>query len=304
MKFKVIHLTGTAGFVGTCVREILVASGYEVIGYDYQVSSNENLHPSEIFSRLEEMSEAEQLIIHLGAVASTSSAKVHLIQERNVEFTERLANHAAKNNVPVIFASSAAVYGVDMKVSRELEPKNLYGLSKLKGEEALRKHYKDSIGDLLVLRLFNIFGEGEIKKEDMMSIPSRFIIDAIKLQKIEIWKSELVHNQSRDFVYVKDIAEIICRLVEEHPWTEVCIDVGTGNSVKFEYVAELLSKLSEIKTEFSNFPSYIEPRSYQHFTRANTEGLFRLIGVFNFKTLEECINGMWQHYYDLMTTVK
>ena len=304
MKFNAIHLTGTAGFVGTCLREFLVTRGYEVIGYDYQFSSNENLHPNEIFSKLEQMSETKQLIIHLGAVASTSSLKAHLIQERNIEFTEKLANHTAKNNIPLIFASSAAVYGVDMNVSRELEPKNLYGISKLESEQALCEQYKDSFGDLLILRLFNVFGEGEMKKEEMMSIPSRFIIDAIKLQKIQIWKNDSVNNQSRDFIYVRDLAEIICRLVEEHPWSESCIDVGTGNSVKFEYVAELLSKMGEIKTEFSNFPSHIEPQSYQHFTRANTQRLFRMIGVFKFKTLEECLKSMWQHYYDLTTIVE
>lgn len=300
MKFKKIHLTGAAGFVGTYVRELLVDRGYEVIGYDFQSSLNENLNPHEIFSKLAEKLETKQLVIHLGAVASTSISKAHLIREQNIEYTRKLANYASKYDIPLIFASSAAVYGVDMLVSCEPEPKNVYGMSKLESEEDLRNQFQHSLGNLLMLRLFNIYGEGEFKKAEMMSIPSRFITDALKFRKIQIWTNERIRDQSRDFVYVKDIAKIICILVEKHPWIESCIDVGTGISVKIEHVAELISQIHEIKTEFSDFPSYIESQNYQHFTKAKTEDLARLIGVFEFTNLDDRISDMWQYYSTLM----
>jgi len=296
LKFDLIHLTGSSGFIGKSIRNILDIQGYRVIGYDFHPASVITHKPEELFENLKAYESRSQVVLHFGAVASTSSKHSHLISTRNIDYTSKLASFCSGRRIPVVFASSAAVYGSDMRLISEVNPQGQYGKSKLAGEDSLTSSFKNTLSDLVVLRLFNVYGSDEVKKAEMMSIPSRFIIDGITRRKVQIWNSKEITGQSRDFIYVRDIAEIVLRILEQHPWNEVLMDVGTGDPWSFEKVASLVSAKNSSLIEHVNFPHLINPANYQVFTRANTTNLEKVIGKFVFSRLDYNFDSIWDFY--------
>ena len=296
MKFDLIHLTGANGFIGKSIRNILDTQGYRVIGYDFESASVITHKPEELFKNLKTNESKSQVVLHFGAVASTSSKHLHLITTRNIDYTSKLASFCSGRGIPVVFASSAAVYGSDMRLISEVNPQGQYGKSKLAGEDSLTSSFKNTLSDLIILRLFNVYGSDELRKAEMMSIPSRFIIDGITRRKVQIWNSAGITGQSRDFIYVQDIAEIVLRILGQHPWNEVLMDVGTGDPWSFEKVASLVSAKNSSLIEHVNFPNSINPVNYQVFTRANITNLEKVIGKFTFSRLDYNFDSIWDFY--------
>lgn len=296
MKFDLIHLTGSNGFIGKSIRKILDTQGYKVIGYDFQSASVITHKPEELFENLKTHESRSQIVLHFGAVASTSSKHSHLITLRNIDYTSKLASFCSGRGIPVVFASSAAVYGSDMRLNSDVSPRGQYGVSKLVGEDSLTSSFKNTLSDLIILRLFNVYGSDELRKAEMMSIPSRFIIDGILRRKVQIWNSKLITGQSRDFIYVRDVAEIVFKILGQHPWNEALMDVGTGDPWSFEKVASLVSAKNSSLIERVDFPDSINPVNYQVFTRANTSNLEKVIGKFAFSRLDYIFDSIWDFY--------
>jgi ADP-L-glycero-D-manno-heptose 6-epimerase len=268
-----------------------------LICYDYKRKSNLTKNPSDLKAFVKKYSAKKQIVIHLGAVASTSHLEKELIQERNINFTEDLGKFCAENRIPIIFASSAAVYGRDMQKSREVSPLNFYGESKRFGELSLLSSYYKNPSDIVICRLFNVFGFGEQSKGTMMSVPSRFILDAITSSKIEIWGINQDFVQSRDFISVEDVVEILCLLISRYPWSTNLIDLGSGISSSFLDIAHQIETFKPIEIKLGKFPSYLDSQSYQVITKANTFPLFGLVGEYNFSPLSLKLKMLWERYH-------
>jgi len=296
MKFEIIHLTGASGFIGSKLNQRLTKEGVKVFSYDFKNISKVNLEPKRIKDMLQENLDKQQIILHFGAVASTSDLEIEEVREKNVEYTFWLSKIAANLDIPFVFASSAATYGRDMQATRDVNPLNYYGSSKARGEEFLISQYRNHLSNLIVCRLFNVYGFDERGKGSMMSIPSRFILDCLTTKEIDIWKLEEGLNQSRDFIHVEDVVEIIIQIIQRHPWSETLVDLGTGESVAFIKIASLLSKLNEATVNFIKFPNSFDSSTYQVFTKADLSNLNRLGILHKSNSIESNLDELLSQY--------
>ena len=196
-----IAVTGASGFVGRSVAEKLIESGIEVIpvsrsNTDYSVES------------LVQILQGADKVIHLAAVrgGDGSMSDYH----DNERITENLLNAMAEGDADrIIYASSRMVYsGEDAIPWKETDipaPNSLYGVSKLEGEN-LCSYYsrKHGFGSTCV-RIAQVMGTGE-KVRNMMSV---FLEKASRGEQLKvIGKSQA----KRQYIYVKDLAEVIRRI--------------------------------------------------------------------------------------------
>jgi ADP-L-glycero-D-manno-heptose 6-epimerase len=295
-----IVVTGSQGFVGNNLLNQLDLLSVPFIKIDYKQNLTDTImHPDEFLDLISEkhspVSEARQ-IIHLGAYANAADPRSENFQKQNTEFSYNLVKFCSSKSVPMIFASSAAVYGS----GNPLKVISPYAKSKLATEEAILASHSPNIH---ILRLFNIWGSGEFHKKGMMSIPSRFSLDALKNRKIEIWtkksNSHEMFEQSRDFIHVSDVVKVLIRLINFNSDSTLVMDVGCGESITYLEIARRIAK--EIDSEILNspFPENINLDYYQFYTKANTDKLLEIFPNFKFADLDtelkNLINGFKLH---------
>ena len=163
----------------------------------------------------------------------------------------------------VAFASSAAVYGLTDKPSKEtdpINPHNDYAASKAMGELLFRRYRPDGV----VLRYFNTYGQGENSKGDYKSIISQFIETIAERGEVVVYGDG---EQRRDFVNVKDVARITLELGMKASGT---FNVGTGKAVSWNEIIGIL-RASGLKFHVRYIPNPIP--SYQNFTQAEVSKL-------------------------------
>lgn len=143
------------------------------------------------------------------------------------------------NPTKLVFFSSAACLGDPyQKINSPLSP---YGVSKLASEEYLRVYNRLYSIPVIICRIFSIFGEFNTKQ---------MIYDTVK--RFEKDKDNIViyNPQSvRDFIYVKEVAEIIRYLIKKAEFNCEVYDVGTGNSITVEEMTKQIMKLMNIKSQ-------------------------------------------------------
>jgi len=159
----------------------------------------------------------------------------------NVNGTENIFRIAQKNNTKVVFASSSSVYGHqnDVPISEDAEksPINPYGKTKL-DDEILMKKYSEMGVDIIGLRYFNIFGEGQTI--EYAGVITKFI-DRLKSKKPPIIFGD--GKQIRDFIYVGDIVEFNLLAMKSNK-SNLLINVGTGESISVLELANMMIKIS------------------------------------------------------------
>ena len=200
-----IAVTGASGFVGTSVAEILIESGIEVIpvsrgNTDYSVEN------------LVQILQGADKVIHLAAVRGGDGS---MSDYRDNEYiTENLLSAMALGDADrIIYASSRMVYsGEDAIPWKETDipaPNSLYGISKMEGENLCsyysRKHGFSSTS----IRIAQVMGTGE-KVRNMMSV---FLEKATRGEQLKVIGES---RAKRQYIYVRDLAEIICRLALEN----------------------------------------------------------------------------------------
>ena len=213
-------VSGGAGFIGSHVVDILLEKGLDVIVLDdLSTGRKENLNPKAKFYVVDIRNESihdifkEQkpdYVFHLASQIDLRKSIKDPIKDAHINILGSLNLLEASINYGVkkfIFASSAAIYGGEVKVptseSEEAKPISPYGISKFSIENYLEFYRKNYGLDSVVLRYSNVYvprqnssGEG--------GVISIFVNKAISDEKIVI---NGLGNQTRDFVYVKDIAE-------------------------------------------------------------------------------------------------
>jgi ADP-L-glycero-D-manno-heptose 6-epimerase len=184
----------------------------------------------------------DDIIIHLGATTNTMSGLKECLFN-NFLFTIRLFNKCKKIKCKLIYASSASVYG------NGFLPLNYYAWSKLLTDIYINNR---AVG----LRFFNVFGEGEEHKKEMMSIPSK-----IKKGYNKLFQG--TKNHSRDFIYVKDVCDVINYFTKNYILGTY--DVGSGKTTK-------ISNLFKTKYETIPLPHNLKNK-LQTNTKANLTNL-------------------------------
>lgn len=292
-------LTGGAGFIGSCILRTLNDQGIsDIVVVDHIASTEkwrnllnkkyrEYIHKDVFLERLKsgEFSDVSA-VIHMGACSSTTENNFDYLWMNNVEYSKILWSFCAKNGIPLIYASSAATYGDGMdgfddrtSIDR-LRPLNGYGYSKQVFDQWTKKQ-EEKPPQYVGLKFFNVYGPNEYCKGSMASMVFHGYRQIKAEGKIRLFKSENDYyadgRQERDFVYVKDVCNVIAFFLEHSEWSGI-YNVGTGRAQTF---AELASAVfdalgREPVIEYIDMPASLKEK-YQYHTQAEI-GKLRNVG--------------------------
>lgn len=295
-----ILITGGAGFIGSNIAARLQREGHDIVVADSFGTDDKwkNLSKTELMSLVtpDEMLQFTErhrtditCVIHMGAVSATTETNVDWIIKQNYRLSTDIWNFCASNEVPLIYASSAATYGDGSKgfdddlapISlAQQRPLNPYGWSKLLFDQFVARQVSRGFPcppQYVGLRFFNVYGPNEYHKGSMKSVIAHMYPSAAAGNAVRLYRS---HNpewtdggQMRDFVYVKDCADVIAWLVE-HPRVSGLFNLGTGKARSFLDLAEALFKSlgTSPLIDFVETPEAIRDR-YQYFTQARMDRL-------------------------------
>lgn len=311
-----IVVTGGAGFIGSALvwklnqrgrSDILVVDRMGT-GPKWKNLSKRNiagiLHKDEFLPWLEgEGANAHiEAIFHLGASSATTETDVDYLVKNNLNYSIKLWNYCADVRIPFIYASSAATYGdgaYGFDDEETLVPKlnalNPYGFSKQKFDDiVLRLPRKPPFW--AGLKFFNVYGPQEYHKGGQSSVLCQWIPQVQKTGKIRLFKSYRSGiadgEQLRDFVYVKDVVDVMWHLFKDGGRTadSSIYNVGSGKARTFVDLAKAMFKAMpniEESIEFIDMPEILRSQ-YQYFTEANLKNLREKAGYrASFTSLEE-----------------
>ncbi len=217
-------------------------------------------------------------IVHMGACSSTTEKDAEFLMRNNLRFSQEVCRYALRVGARFIQASSAATYGDgthgfsdDPALAFRLRPLNMYGYSKhLFDLWAIREKL---IGRIASLKFFNVYGPNEYHKGPMRSVVVKAFEEISARGRISLFKSARADyadgEQRRDFVYVKDCAELVAWLVE-NPDCNGLFNVGTGRSASFNELARAVFAALKIPeaVEYVDMPEELAEK-YQYFTEAD-----------------------------------
>lgn len=270
---RTILITGGAGFVGSHVAERCLESGYRVVVIDNLSSGcRENVPPDAEFCELD-INDPElsllvskirpDAVVHLAAQASVAKSVDEPDKDAavNILGTLRVLEAARMSEVRnVVFASSAAVYGaprvVPITESCVPDPVNPYGVAKLTAERYIRVYCSLYGFRAVVARFANVFGPRQ-RAEGDGGVVAKFLGAMVRGDRPVVYGDG---HQSRDFIYVKDVAEAIYQALQylfarEQPDFLVA-NISTGESIS---LLELLKLLREL-IPGSLYPEHRPPR--------------------------------------------
>lgn len=316
----IIIVTGGAGFIGSCVVRTLNDMGIENIVIVDNVASTEkwmNMRNKKYIEYISRDIFLEKLgarkwgkisgIIHMGACSSTTESNFDYLWTNNVEFTKTLWKYCTEEQIPLIYASSAATYGdgingfddgCDIDV---LRPLNGYGYSKQVFDQWTLKQ-ENKPGQCVGLKFFNVYGPNEYFKGSMASMAYHGYKQLRADGKIKLFKSCNPNyadgGQLRDFVYVKDICKVI-KFFIEHPEHSGLFNVGTGRAQSFyELVSAVFESLGlEPNIEYIDMPIHLREK-YQYYTKAEMKKIYDLGYKDNFMSVQEGVRDYVLGYLD------
>ena len=289
-------VTGGAGFIGSCLVWKLNSEGLtDIIVVDHLDSSRKwrNLAGKEVQDCIDKdkfLADLEKnkfkakldVIIHMGACASTTETNATYLMENNYMYSKRLAQWCLGQKVQFLYASSAATYGAggsgysdEDKATLKLKPLNMYGYSKQLFDLWLIKNRLS--GKVTGFKFFNVFGPNEYHKEGMRSVIAKNFDSLVKEKKLRLFKSYRKDyadgEQRRDFIYVKDAIDIIYFFLE-HKAKKGIFNVGTGKARSWNDLAKAIFSVLAIKPNIEYIEMPLEIREkYQYFTQADLRKL-------------------------------
>ncbi len=316
-----IVVTGGAGFIGSAVVGKLNLEGVDdiVIVDNLETSAKwKNLVKRRFVDYLDRDDFLDlvlddkvpfdvEAIVHMGACSSTTEKDADYLMENNYRYTAQLAQWAVEKNIHFIYASSAATYGDGSKgfsdddgVSAELRPINMYGYSKqLFDLWVLRNGLEKKI---VGIKFFNVFGPNEYHKGDMRSVIHKSFGQIRETGKVKLFKSHRPDfrdgEQKRDFVYVKDCAEVIWWLLENREVTGI-FNLGTGHARTWKDLTRAVFAAMgvEPKIEYIEMPESIR-QQYQYFTEAKMDKLLSIGCPVQFSLLEDAVSDYVINYLE------
>src|SRR5256885_11103412 len=178
-------VTGAAGFIGSrLVRGLNRRGVSEVIAVDNLAHGDkfrnlvdcaiaDYIDQAQLAARLENLSGAVEAVFHQGACSDTMETDGRYMMENNYRYSARLLEWCQEEEVPLLYASSAAVYGAGPEFREERrceQPLNVYGYSKFLFDQYARRILGTSTSQVVGLRYFNVYGPNEAHKGRMASV--------------------------------------------------------------------------------------------------------------------------------------
>ena len=302
-----IIVTGAAGFIGSCMVKRLNDAGYtDVLAVDdfSRPDKNRNLEGKQLWGQVDrlhfvrwlERNHADvQAVLHLGARTDTTETNVAIFDELNLEYSKALWMLCAGFDIPFIYASSAATYGLgelgytdDHALIPQLKPLNPYGQSKQDFDvwllDAIR-HESPAVHrpPLAVSRhwagfkFFNVYGPNEYHKGRMASVIMHTARKIKATGAMQLFRSHRPDfkdgEQSRDFIYVKDVVDVLLYFLENKPANGI-YNLGTGKARTFLDLAKGTFHALGIEPNISFIDTPADIRdTYQYFTQADMSKL-------------------------------
>jgi len=306
-----IVVTGAAGFIGSCLISRLNAANFNaIIAVDdfSRADKNKNLEGKRIqervsrevfFSWLEKNHEHIEFIFHIGARTDTTEFNKAIFDELNLNYSKKVWEACCKHQLPLVYASSAATYGLgehgyvdDENIITKLKPLNPYGDSK-NDFDIWAVAQKEKPFFWAGLKFFNVYGPNEFHKARMASVIFHAFHQIRNTGKMKLFKSHVPEfkdgEQIRDFVYVKDVVEVIFFLMN-HRKNSGLYNLGTGKARTFKDLAKGTFKALGVaeNIEFIDTPIDIRDK-YQYFTEADMRKLISIGYDKPFTSLEDGI---------------
>jgi ADP-L-glycero-D-manno-heptose 6-epimerase len=322
-----IIITGAYGFIGSCLVSFLNQQGFEnlilVDEFDADEKELNLLHKKylvrvereNLFDWLIKEKPAVDFVFHLGARTDTTEFDYSIHQKLNVEYSQHVWNYCTINNIPLVYASSAATYGEgefgyddNHEIVEQLHPLNPYGISKNEFDKWVL-HQKDHPPFWAGLKFFNVYGPNEYHKARMASVIFHSFNQIKQNGKVKLFKSHKDGfdngEQLRDFVYVKDVVNVCYWMMLQtlggfgtlQGLQPGIYNLGTGTARSFnDLVKATFTGLDLQPTiEYFDMPGDIRDK-YQYFTEAKMEKLITAGYTTPFFSLEEGVDDYVRHY--------
>ncbi len=313
-----IVVTGAAGFIGSCLISKLNNEGHEnlILVDDFsQLQKIDNYHTKKFIHKIErsdflnwfeEHATEVTFVYHIGARTDTTEFNVELFNELNLNYTKSIWSTCTKHFIPMVYASSAATYGLgefgyddDETKIPLLKPLNPYGDSKNDFDKwALTQ--KSNPPKWAGFKFFNVYGPNEYHKGRMASVIFHSFNQINEKGQVKLFRS---HNpnytdggQLRDFVYVKDLVDVLYFTYGENIKSGI-YNLGSGKARTFLDLAKATFKAlgKEPNIEFIDTPIDIRDK-YQYFTEANMAKLIAQGYDKPFTSLEDGVHDYVTNY--------
>jgi ADP-L-glycero-D-manno-heptose 6-epimerase len=300
-------VTGAAGFIGANLVKALNARGEtDIIAVDNLERADKaaNLADCDIADYIDKRDFIERVasgrfdakvsaVLHQGACSDTMETDGRYMMENNYRYSAALLDWCQARRVPLVYASSASVYGAGsvFTEARENErPLNVYGYSKFLFDQVVRRRMAKATSQIAGFRYFNVYGPRESHKGRMASVAFHFFNQYRSEGRVRLFEASAGYGpgeQVRDFVSVEDVVAVNLHFLA-NPARSGVYNVGTGRGETFNAVAratinavrrgrgeEALS-LEELKAsraiEYIPFPPQLVGK-YQSYTQADMSAL-------------------------------
>jgi len=297
-------VTGAAGFIGSKLLEALNRQGItEILAVDNLENADKfrNLVPCEVedyldkrefLARLEagQFDGAIDAVLHQGACSDTMATDGRYVMENNYGYSRALLDWCQEEEVPFLYASSAAVYGEGkngFRVARECEaPLNVYGYSKFLFDQLVRRRLDGRSAQIAGLRYFNVYGPNESHKGRMASVAFHAFHQFKAEGRVKLFVGSGGYadgEQRRDFIHVDDVVAVNLHFLEYGEMSGIW-NCGTGRAQSFNEVAAAVlntargtqSSPAELAAqkliEYIPFPPQLAAK-YQSYTEADVSAL-------------------------------
>jgi len=313
-----IIVTGAVGFIGSCLVGKLNDLGQTnlVLVDDFSnKEKNKNLLGKQFSAQVErnifvdwlkENASSISAVYHIGARTDTTEFDVAIFDELNLNYSKDLWRICSEYKIPFVYASSAATYGMgefgfvdSHEVVEKLAPLNPYGDSKNDFDKwALKQDAQPSFW--AGFKFFNVYGPNEFHKSRMASVIFHAVKQINETGGMKLFRS---HNpeykdgeQLRDFVYVKDVVEVLTFMMREKKENGL-YNLGSGKARSFKALVNATFKAlgKESAISYIDTPEDIRDK-YQYFTQANMNKLILAGYSKSFTDLESGVKDYVQHY--------
>jgi len=314
-------VTGAAGFIGSNLVRALNARGEtQILAVDEMQRGDKfrNLVSCEIADFLDkdeflarlvagDFAGSIDVVFHQGACSDTMETDGRFMMENNYRYSMALLDFCIEDEVPLIYASSAAVYGASttFREERKFEaPLNIYGYSKCLFDQAVRRRLPESGSQIAGFRYFNVYGPNEWHKGRMASVAWHFFNQYRAERSVHPFVGSGDYpdgEQRRDFVSVEDVVKVNLHFLDR-PDLSGIFNLGTGRAQSFNDVAvatinacrmagdEKPLGLDDVRSQglirYAPFPEALKGK-YQNFTQADIGALRRAGYAAPFLSVEE-----------------
>lgn len=313
-----IVVTGAAGFIGSCLVSRLNKDGFNdlILVDDFTNAEklknlqgktfSQQVHRDVFAQWLRDNHRFVQFVFHIGARTDTTEFNTEIFDRLNLNYTKEVWNLCVEFGLPLVYASSAATYGLGEhgyrdthEIVEHLRPLNPYGESKNDFDKWAVKQEKQPYF-WAGLKFFNVYGPNEYHKGRMASVIFHAFRQINSTGGMKLFRS---HNpdytdggQLRDFVYVKDVVEV-CLFLLLHRKNSGLYNLGTGKARTFlDLARSTFAAMNQPENiTFIDTPADIRDK-YQYFTEANMEKLRRIGYDKPFYSLEDGVKDYVRNY--------